>query len=121
LISLAVVDPIAAGVFEDCTVPQKRQIPRTDDGSPVSCWLLAKSPPGTPDPTDYWLSTLPDNTRCRRWSGWPSCAGLSNTTTARSKTAWFWSTSRPRNPGWHRHLTLASLSGSTLVLGTGRQ
>ena len=57
-------------------MPQKRQIPRTDHGSLVPCWLLAKSPPGTPEPTDYWLSTLPDNTRCRRWSGWPSCAGL---------------------------------------------
>jgi SRSO17 transposase len=38
--------------------PANRDIPRAEDGSLPECLLLAEWPPGEPEPTDYWLSTL---------------------------------------------------------------
>jgi SRSO17 transposase len=37
-----------------------RDIPRAADGSLPECWLLAEWPPEADEPTDYWLSNLPD-------------------------------------------------------------
>ncbi len=45
--------------------PANRDIPRLPDGSLPECWLIAEWPPGEPEPTDYWLSTLPPETRLR--------------------------------------------------------
>jgi SRSO17 transposase len=45
--------------------PANRDIPRGPDGSLPECWLLAEWPPGQPEPTDYWLSTLPADTPLR--------------------------------------------------------
>jgi SRSO17 transposase len=45
--------------------PANRDIPRNPDGSLPECWLLAEWPPGKPEPTDYWLSTLPADTPLR--------------------------------------------------------
>ena len=42
--------------------PASRLIPRDADGSLPQCWLLAEWPPGAPEPTDYWLSNLPERT-----------------------------------------------------------
>ena len=42
--------------------PANRDIPRAADGSLPACWLLAEWPPGSDEPTDYWLSTLPADT-----------------------------------------------------------
>jgi SRSO17 transposase len=42
--------------------PAHRDIPRGDDGVLPACWLLAEWPPGEDEPTDYWLSTLPETT-----------------------------------------------------------
>src|SRR5580658_9244852 len=42
--------------------PASRHIPRAADRSFPACWLLAEWPPHASQPTDYWLSTLPDNT-----------------------------------------------------------
>src|SRR4051812_4487215 len=35
---------------------------RAEDGSLPAVWLLAQWPPEEPEPTDYWLSTLPPDT-----------------------------------------------------------
>ena len=56
------------------------------DGSLPECWLLARWPPGQPEPTGYRLSNLPVDIRYGNWSGSSSCAGAANTTTANSKT-----------------------------------
>jgi SRSO17 transposase len=40
--------------------PANRDIPRATDGSLPECWLLAEWPPEADEPTDYWLSNLPD-------------------------------------------------------------
>src|SRR5260221_13459782 len=42
--------------------PASRRIPRAGDGSLPDCWLLAEWPPEAEEPTDYWLSNLPDDT-----------------------------------------------------------
>ena len=42
--------------------PANRDIPRADDGSLPVEWLLAEWPTGATAPTDYWLSTLPEDT-----------------------------------------------------------
>jgi SRSO17 transposase len=42
--------------------PANRDIPRAPDGSLPDCWLLAEWPPQADEPTDYWLSTLPEDT-----------------------------------------------------------
>ncbi len=45
--------------------PANRDIPRTVEGALPECWLIAEWPAGKPEPTDYWLSTLPANTPLR--------------------------------------------------------
>jgi SRSO17 transposase len=45
--------------------PANRDIPRDVDGSLRECWLLAEWPPDAAEPTDDWLSTLPDDTPLR--------------------------------------------------------
>lgn len=42
--------------------PANRNIPRGPDGSLPACWLIAEWAPEAAEPTDYWLSTLPENT-----------------------------------------------------------
>jgi SRSO17 transposase len=42
--------------------PANRNLPRSPDGSLPACWLLAEWPAGADEPTDYWLSTLPETT-----------------------------------------------------------
>jgi SRSO17 transposase len=45
--------------------PANRAIVRAADGGLPACWLLVEWPPGAPEPTDYWLSTLPVDIRLR--------------------------------------------------------
>jgi SRSO17 transposase len=40
--------------------PANRDIPPEADGSLPQEWLIAEWPPGEPEPTDYWLSSLPE-------------------------------------------------------------
>jgi SRSO17 transposase len=42
--------------------PAGRTIPRGHDGVLPECWLLVEWPPGSKEPSDYWLSDLPDHT-----------------------------------------------------------
>lgn len=42
--------------------PANRNLPRNPDGSLPECWLLIEWPQEAPEPTDYWLSTLPPDT-----------------------------------------------------------
>ena len=42
--------------------PANRNLPHNPDGSLPECWLLAEWAPDDPEPTDYWLSTLPEDT-----------------------------------------------------------
>ena len=42
--------------------PANRTIPRDEDGVLPQAWLLAEWPAGAGQPTDFWLSTLPEDT-----------------------------------------------------------
>src|SRR5690625_587186 len=42
--------------------PANRNLPRNPDGSLPECWLLIEWPTGASEPTDYWLSTLGEET-----------------------------------------------------------
>lgn len=42
--------------------PANRHIPRAGDGSVSEVWMIAEWPPGEAEPTDYWLSDLPETT-----------------------------------------------------------
>ena len=42
--------------------PANRDIPRADDGTLPEQWLIAEWPAGAPEPTDYWLASLPADT-----------------------------------------------------------
>lgn len=42
--------------------PANRNLPKNPDGSLPECWLLIEWPPGAEEPSDYWLSTLEEDT-----------------------------------------------------------
>ena len=61
--------------------PASRHIPRAAGRSFPACQLLAEWPSEADEPTGYWLSTLPQDTRSKSWCAWPrSDGGLSATT-----------------------------------------
>ncbi|WP_425545965.1 IS701 family transposase, partial [Agromyces neolithicus] len=42
--------------------PANRNVPRATDGTLPLEWLIAEWPAGAAEPTDYWMSTLPEDT-----------------------------------------------------------
>ncbi|GDY33939.1 hypothetical protein GTS_55720 [Gandjariella thermophila] len=91
--------------------PANRNIPRGADGSLPECWLLAEWPPGEPEPTDYWLSTLPADIALRdlvrlakiRWRIEHDYRELKNGLGLDHFEGRSWI-------GWHRHVTLTALA-----------
>ncbi|MBB4685542.1 SRSO17 transposase [Amycolatopsis jiangsuensis] len=91
--------------------PANRNIPRDSDGSLPECWLLAEWPPGAPEPTDYWLSTLPADTKLRdlvrlakiRWRIEHDYRELKDGLGLDHFEGRSWL-------GWHRHVTLAAVA-----------
>jgi SRSO17 transposase len=91
--------------------PANRNIPRGSDGSLPECWLLAEWPPGEPEPTDYWLSTLPAGTKPRdlvrlakiRWRIEYDYRELKDGLGLDHFEGRSWL-------GWHRHVTLAAVA-----------
>jgi SRSO17 transposase len=91
--------------------PANRNIPRDTDGSLPECWLLAEWPPGEPEPTDYWLSTLPESIPLRdlvrlakiRWRIEHDYRELKDGLGLDHFEGRSWL-------GWHRHVTLAAVA-----------
>jgi len=91
--------------------PANRNIPRAADGSLPECWLLAEWPPGAPEPTDYWLSTLPADIALRdlvrlakiRWRIEHDYRELKDGLGLDHFEGRSWL-------GWHRHVTLAAVA-----------
>jgi SRSO17 transposase len=91
--------------------PANRNIPRGSDGSLPECWLLAEWPPGEPEPTDYWLSTLPADTKLRdlvrlakiRWRIEHDYRELKDGLGLDHFEGRSWI-------GWHHHVTLAAVA-----------
>jgi SRSO17 transposase len=97
--------------------PANRDIPRAPDGSLPVCWLLAEWPPGASEPTDYWLSNLPESTPLRtlvrvakiRWRVEHDYREL--------KTGLGLDHFEGRSfAGWHRHVTLVCLAQAFCTL-----
>jgi hypothetical protein len=58
----------------------------------AGCWPSGH--PDNPNPLTTGSAPCRRRSRCGIWCGWPRCAGASNTTTANSKTASAWTTSK---------------------------
>jgi SRSO17 transposase len=89
--------------------PANRLIPRDADGSLPECWLLAQWPPGASEPTDYWLSNLPERTPRKtlvrlakiRWRIEHDYRELKTGLGLTHFEGRSWT-------GWHRHVTLVT-------------
>jgi SRSO17 transposase len=89
--------------------PANRDIPRALDGSLPECWLLAQWPPGEPEPTDYWLSTLPAGTPIKTLVRLAKIRWRIEHDYRELKTGLGLTHFEGRSfTGWHRHVTLAS-------------
>ncbi|ABW12217.1 transposase IS4 family protein [Parafrankia sp. EAN1pec] len=91
--------------------PAGRNITRKSDRSLPDCWLLAEWPPGQPEPTDYWLSTLPTEIPIRdlvrlakiRWRIEHDYRELKDGLGLDHFEGRTWT-------GWHHHVTLVSIA-----------
>jgi SRSO17 transposase len=91
--------------------PANRDIPRAPDGSLPQCWLLAQWPPGADEPTDYWLSTLPEDTPIEELVRLAKIRWRIEHDYRELKHGLGLDHFEGRSyPGWHRHVTLAVLA-----------
>jgi SRSO17 transposase len=91
--------------------PANRDIPRADDGSLPECWLLAEWPPEADEPTDYWLSTLPEDTPITELVRLAKIRWRVEHDYRELKTGLGLGHFEGRSfTGWHRHVTLAVLA-----------
>jgi SRSO17 transposase len=91
--------------------PANRHIPRGSDGSLPECWLIAEWPPGKPEPTDYWLSTLPATTPLGQMVRLAKMRWRIEHDYRELKDGLGLDHFEGRSYlGWHRHVTLTSLA-----------
>ena len=91
--------------------PANRDIPRAGDGSLPECWLLAEWPPHADEPTDYWLSTLPQTTLIGELVRLAKIRWRIEHDYRELKTGLGLDHFEGRSfAGWHRHVTLAALA-----------
>jgi SRSO17 transposase len=89
--------------------PANSDIARDGDGHLPACWLLAEWPAGEPEPTGYWLSTLPANIRLRELVRLAKIRWRIEHDYRELKTGLGLTHFEGRSwTGWHRHVTLAS-------------
>ena len=103
-------DAAMSGRFAALRVrPANRDIPRDETGVLPAEWLLIEWPPGAPEPTDYWLSTLPETTELPelvrlakiRWRIEHDYRELKHGLGLDHFEGRTW-------PGWHHHATLVT-------------
>jgi SRSO17 transposase len=91
--------------------PANRDIPRASDGSLPECWLLAEWPPEAGEPTDYWLSNLPEGTPIEELVRLAKIRWRIEHDYRELKTGLGLDHFEGRSfTGWHRHVTLAVLA-----------
>jgi len=89
--------------------PAARTIPRDAGRRLPECWLLAEWPPGEPEPTDYWLSTLPADIPLRRLVRLAKLRWRIEHDYRELKDGLGLDHYEGRSfDGWHRHVTLVS-------------
>lgn len=91
--------------------PANRDIPRDPDGALPDCWLIAEWPAGKPEPTDYWLSTMPADTPLRELVRLAKIRWRIEHDYRELKDGLGLDHFEGRSYlGWHRHVTLAALA-----------
>jgi SRSO17 transposase len=89
--------------------PASRHIAPGEDGTLPEAWLIAEWPPGAKEPTDYWLSDLPDNTPARTLVRLAKIRWRIEHDYRELKTGLGLSHFEGRSfPGFHHHATLVS-------------
>jgi SRSO17 transposase len=97
--------------------PANRDIPRASDGSLPDCWLLAEWPPEADEPTDYWLSNLPEDTPVAELVRLAKIRWRIEHDYRELKTGLGLDHFEGRSYlGWHRHVTLAALAQAFCTL-----
>jgi SRSO17 transposase len=94
-----------------------RRLARADGGELPARWLLAEWPAGKPEPTKYWLANLPEATPLvelvrlarLRWRVEQDYRELKGALGLDHFQGRGW-------PGWHHHVTLASVAHGFLTL-----
>ena len=85
--------------------------PPRRDGSLPECWLLAEWPPEADEPTDYWLSDLPEDTPIAELVRLAKIRWRIEHDYRELKTGLGLDHFEGRSfTGWHRHVTLAALA-----------
>ena len=91
--------------------PASRHVAREADRSFPACWLLAEWPPEADEPTDYWLSTLPEGTPIEELVRLAKIRWRIEHDYRELKHGLGLDHFEGRSyAGWHRHLTLATLA-----------
>jgi SRSO17 transposase len=91
--------------------PANRDIPRRPDGTLPECWLIVEWPAGKPEPTDYWLSTLPPDTPLRELVRLAKIRWRIEHDYRELKDGLGLDHFEGRSYlGWHRHVTLTALA-----------
>jgi SRSO17 transposase len=97
--------------------PASRHITRPADRSFPQCWLLAEWPPHADEPTDYWLSTLPEETPIEELVRLAKIRWRIEHDYRELKTGLGLDHFEGRSfAGWHRHVTLAALAQAFCTL-----
>jgi SRSO17 transposase len=97
--------------------PASRHIPRAADRSFPACWLLAEWPPHADAPTDYWLSTLPEDTAIEELVRLAKIRWRIEHDYRELKTGLGLAHFEGRSyTGWQRHVTLAVLAQAFCTL-----
>ena len=92
------------------SAPPTGTSPRSRDGSLPECWLLAESAEAG-EPTDYWLSTLPEDTPIAELVRLAKIRWRVEHDYRELKTGLGLDHFEGRSfTGWHRHVTLAVLA-----------
>ncbi len=97
--------------------PASRHITRQADRSLPACWLLAEWPPGADEPTDYWLSTLPEDITIAELARLAKIRWRIEHDYRELKHGLGLDHFEGRShAGWHRHVTLATLAQAFITL-----
>ena len=97
--------------------PAGKPIPRQADRSLPACWLLAEWPPHAEEPTDYWLSTLPEDTPLDELARLAKIRWRVEHDYRELKTGLGLDQFEGRSfDGWHRHVTLAVLAQAFITM-----
>jgi SRSO17 transposase len=97
--------------------PASRDIPRDPGGAVPDCWLLAEWPPHADEPTDYWLSSLPEDAPVQDLAATARIRWRIEHDYRELKTGLGLDHFEGRSfTGWHRHVTLAVLAQAFCTL-----